>query len=407
MADNIFQKLDTTFRWNNIPFTLRMHYNYLLNRVAAYDLAAPSPYSTLPAFYNKETCLALVKEPVMQDFAKPKSMSDAIQPFSGCDKYDTDNLAGALFCFPFFKYERKENAKPKKELNITTEMKLEGLSAGAAIWLYYYERMGIFKILGALMDDYNYRRKYPISYSVNSDGTYQNAYAEIMESVCLLYRMGVGSQLRDRLHLYVGFLGQSLPGTGIEVLCEPNDGLFRTTNKFLAHATEFYRAKQVAQAIQNANGANVRSSVATQTSIVDTAKVFQQHLEPAEYGRNSINTFLGIATVYVTICLLRLIKEEIGIPRQYNEPHELIPAAYDRLVMQQSVTSSETNRFTIYDNCATYGDRLFTDLQFLNLNAVPAAPLNSKLDAWLDDIEAWVEGYRNATASIPDAVATN
>ncbi|MBP6811596.1 MAG: hypothetical protein KA138_08745 [Saprospiraceae bacterium] len=96
------------------------------------------------------------------------------------------------------------------------------------------------------------------------------------------------------------------------------------------------------------------------------------------------------------------MKDEIGIPRQYERPEEFVPAAYDILVLGRPVTPSESNRFIIYDNCATYGYRLLTDLELLNLNVFATASQNSPLDQWLDDVEGIVEGYRNAFAAVPE-----
>jgi hypothetical protein len=147
-----------------------------------------------------------------------------------------------------------------------------------------------------------------------------------------------------------------------------------------------------------------RSSVATQTSIRDTINILQQHFEPLQYGRNLINTFLGIATVHATLCLVNMVKAELGIPAQYERPEEFIPAAYDILVANRSRMLNESNRFIIYDNCASYGYRLLTDIETITLGNVPPVATGSKLDVWLNDIEGLVEGYRNAYSAVPEKV---
>jgi hypothetical protein len=157
-------------------------------------------------------------------------------------------------------------------------------------------------------------------------------------------------------------------------------------------------------AIQSA-GSNGRSSVATQTSIRDTIIEMNQHFEAMEYGRNMINTYTGIATVYITICLIRLISNEIGIPKQYEKPEEFIPAAYDILVLKKAAASNNTNRFTIYDNCASYGYRLLTDIQLLNTTMIRPVSVGSSLDLWLNDVEGLVEGYNNAYRSVEEPAA--
>lgn len=315
------------------------------------------------------------------------------------DCHDTQNTK---FCLPPFEYLRKlslsvpikdksGNAIPASDFDFMTH----GLTVGSVIWLYYYERMGIFKILGALMDDYNYRGKYTISGSRNND------YSALMDMVCTWHRLGMSSNLRDRICLYQRTLGVSIENNlGVE--SERNTGFMGTFNKLLDYMLEYYKDKRLAVAINNASTG--RSSVATQTSIRDTIKLLQQQFEPFEYGRNQINTFLGLATVHATICLLYNIRKEIGVPDQYESPDEFIPAAYDILVAKRAITLNETNRFIVYDNCASYGYRLLTDLQTIDMAQLQASATGGIFDLWLDDVEGWVEGYRSAYGSVPEKV---
>jgi len=219
-----------------------------------------------------------------------------------------------------------------------------------------------------------------------------------------LYRQGLSSNLRDRICAYERVLGVTIDNN-MNIDTVKNEGFMKTFNKLIDYMLEFYKAKQLAQAIQNTNGTGVRSSVATQTSIRDTILVMKQHLEAMEYGRNMVNTFIGIATVYITICLVRLIKDEIGIPKQYDSPDEFIPAAYDILVLKRAVTAGTTNRFTIYDNCASYGYRLLTDIELADVGQFRTNAQNSPLDLWLNDVEGTVEGYNNAYKSVEEPAA--
>ena len=95
--------------------------------------------------------------------------------------------------------------------------------------------------------------------------------------------------------------------------------------------------------------------------------LLKQQFEPLEYGRNQMNTFFGIATVHATLCLVNMLRKEIGIPDQYESPEEFIPAAYDILVSKRALTLNETNRFIVHDNCASYGYRLLTDIETADL----------------------------------------
>ncbi len=324
--------------------------------------------------------------------------------FQGClDKFSIE-----WFLSPRFIYDRKLSLKTSEipqdlEFNFSTN----GLTVGAVIWLYFYERMGIFKILGALLDDYNYKGKYTISGRRKDDKGNDIKYSVLMDMISTLHRVGISSNIRDRICLYQRVLGVSIENKlGVE--SERNAGFMSTFNRLIEYQLEYYKTKQLAQAIQaqaQAGTIQPRSSVATQTSIRDTINVMQQHFEPLQYGRNQINTFIGIATVHATLCLVNMLKSEIGVPAQYERPEEFIPAAYDILVgAKQSRTINESNRFIIYDNCASYGYRLLTDIETIDINQLSTVSSGSPLDTWLNDVEGLVEGYRNAYSAVPEKV---
>jgi hypothetical protein len=308
------------------------------------------------------------------------------------------------FCLPPFFFKRFTSlTKAQVSEDILTKLKFEtsGLSIGTVLWLYFYERMGIFKILSALMDDYNYRGKYTLS--GNRGG--KTEYSELMDSICTLYRMGIGSNLRDRVCLYQRVLGVSIDNN-LNVESVHNKGFMQTFNKLIDYMLEYYKSKQLAQAIQVQSSltAPARSSVATQTSIRDTMNLLRQQFEPFEYGRNQMNTFLGIAMVHATLCLINMVRKEIGVPDQYDTPEEFIPAAYDILVTKQSITLNAVNRFIVYDNCASYAYRLITDIEVVNMSAFTTIAVGSSLDTWLNDIEGIVEGYNSAFKSVNEPV---
>jgi hypothetical protein len=99
-----------------------------------------------------------------------------------------------------------------------------------------------------------------------------------------------------------------------------------------------------------------------------------------------------------------MLRAEIGIPAQYQKPEEFIPAAYDILVAKRSHTLNESNRFIVYDNCASYGYRLLTDIETIDLEQLTTIATGSTLDTWLNDVEGFVEGYRNAYSAVPEKV---
>lgn len=109
-----------------------------------------------------------------------------------------------------------------------------------------------------------------------------------MEGISLLYGQGLSSNLRDRVCTYQWVLGVSI-ANNLNISSEKNEGFMKSFNKLIGYMLEFYKAKQLAVAIQSA-GNTGRSSVATQTSIKDTIIEMNQHFETKEYGGNLVNT---------------------------------------------------------------------------------------------------------------------
>ena len=343
------------------------------------------------------------KEVAERTAAEKKQMFSMVQGLSAANPIScVDDIEDTHFCMPQFNYVRKLSIEQKRldEKKIQFKYETNGLTVGSVLWLYYYERMGIFKILGVLMDDYNYKGKFTISGSRKNENGNAITYSALMDMICTLHRLGMSSNLRDRICTYQRTLGVSIPNNlGIE--SERNQGFMQNFNKLIENMLEYYKSKQLAVAINTGN--QPRSSVSTQTSILDTMQLLKNQFEPFQYGRNAINTFLGIATVQATLCLVNMLRSEIGIPAQYDKPEEFIPAAYRILVEKRSVTSaSESNRFIIYDSCASYGLRLLTDIETADISQLTTVGVGATLDLWLDDVEGWVEGYRNAYASVPE-----
>lgn len=397
------------FEWKHLPFPLLVHYDNLLAEVIEKDESIiPAPdatdFSSVPNYYNPHFCLALGKQAPSTPTTTSLSKSAALlAPRCSVTDVSTYFLGN---CRPFFHYERESAVGTKQSHNgsLDLELSLQSIGIGSVIWLYFYERMGIFKILSALLDDYNYRGKYTISSNPYNSGVgFNNDYRSLIEHISLLYRMGLSSNVRDRICLYQKVLGVSIESS-LEVTSERNEGFMTTYSESIDYMLEYYNARQLATAIQGAatiqNG--IRTNVATTTRIGDKLRIFQQQFEPFEYGRNQINTFIGIATVYATICLIRLIKNEVGVPTQYDSPHEFIPAIYDILVLKRPVTPSQVNRFTIYDNCASYGYRLLTDIECTDITKLKPSPVDAVFNDWLNDVEGIVEGYRNAYAAVPE-----
>lgn len=429
------------FQWRHIPYVERIQWNYLLRRVVEIDTnsngdtgdyiidnrsnddALNSPLSTpCPNFYNQNFCLALttcpdgstyhVEKEEFYESLLPRSNDQVSQPSPTTPAVcwdlkmprDMDYLYPYLVR-PYFNYHRKNFEWFHFDNNGGSSTKLNGyslnsLTIGSLVWLYFYERMGIFKILGALLDDYNYRGKYSLSSQVKNGNLKNRNYIELMEHLSVLTRQGMSSTLRDRVSTYQRVLGVTIQND-LNIQSAENNSFMKNFSKLIGNMLEYYNAKRLSIAIQN-NTTQVRSSVATQTAILNTVKVLCQNFEVMEYGRNMIHTFNGIATVYATLCLIRQIRDVIGIPREYDTPEEYVPAAYNILVLKKQGTSSDSNRYTVFDDCASYGYRLLTDVQSADLTSFTLGELNSPFDAWLSSVEEWVEGYNNAFKSIPD-----
>jgi hypothetical protein len=363
------------FKWSDTPFFVRDYYNYLLGNVVRRDAQLIADPKT--KYYNKNLCLALT------------SYKYGDERISYCQDLNKSENPSLETCAPIFQFERK----PFSVTGYDTNLSMNNLGMGAVIWLYYYEKMGIFKILGALMDDYNYKGKYTLQI--------RKEYSTLLEHTSTLYRMGIASNMRDRVCLYEKSLGLSVDNDfGMNVT--RNEGFMKTFDGILKQALEHYSYRRLDNAIGSATGA-ARSSVATLTTIKDSLENLRNQFSSYYYGRNTTNTFLGIATVYATLCLIKLVKSEIGIPNQYVKPEEFIPAAYDILVMNKPAMNTDVNRFITYDNCATYGYRLLTDFELIDTDSFnPGSIETDPLNLWMNNIEPLVEGYKKAVDSIKD-----
>jgi len=370
------------FEWRDMPFFIRDYYNYMLGIVFEKEKSAIADKTSFK-YYNPANCLTLTE------------FTTGGKEVSYCADYlkaSTQDHVDAA-CFPVFRYDRSSILIKDPVTGKESDHKyaINCLGMGSVIWLYYYEKMGIFKILGALLDDYNYKGKYTIRI--------KDQYSVLMEHISMLYRMGVASNLRDRVTLCERSIGLTIENN-YGMTTTQNESFMKTFDSIRNQALEHYAYRRLDNAIGSASGA-ARSSVATLTTIKDSLENLKSQFQPFYYGRNTINTFLGIATVYATLCLVRLLRGDIGISPQYDKPQDFIPAAYDILVLGKAAVNSDNNRFITYDNCASYGYRLLTDFELVNTSAFnPSSNLDDPLNLWINNIEPLVEGYKQAVASI-------
>jgi hypothetical protein len=295
-------------------------------------------------------------------------------------------------CNPCVTLDGNRNPSPRPPF--TTQPSLKRLFLGDVLWLFFFERMGIPQILGAVLDAFAYNGRLPISNGKLQPGVRDDIAALVLEVMVRQTKMGMSSTVRDRNALYRTSLGWNLPSArALNLDTEVNRGFSTLFHKFIYHALEFYRDKRLAIAIQGAAGGVARPSVATLITIRDTVDVMKKRFEAFDYGRNYYNALAGIVWIVAGISVIRELQGTLGIPNAFGDAHEFIPAAYDLLVLKRSVTQGDPNRFLVHRDCAQNGRDILLDLEVID--HTKASP-GEELEQWLDQIEAKVEGYRTA-----------
>ena len=260
------------------------------------------------------------------------------------------------------------------------------------IWLYYFERMGIFKILGVILDDFATNGKIPMSNNTLS--------AFVMETMVRLMKNGLSSTVRDRDSSYRRCLGwTSDVGRKLESGAKVNVGFNNLFHKFIKAALDYYKDRRLATAIQSQTSPG-KASVATLITIGDTMNVLKKAFDPFDYGRNYANTLNGIIWAIAGMALIRELRATLGIPTEYNEPYEYIPAAYDLLVSNKQIATSESNRYVLHRECAIDARDMLLDIQVLKSDDSRFGSPGGELEIWLDSVEDRVEGYRTAYRSV-------
>lgn len=283
----------------------------------------------------------------------------------------------------------------RKFVNDKVTTKVKRLFMADLVWLFYFDRMGIFKILGAILDDYAIKGKFPITNDSPLDATDKVELVSIvLEAMTRKTKMGISSTVRDRNISYRRALGWILDeGRKLNLDTNVNTAFTNLFHKFIQTALEYYKDKRLATAIQASTNVN-RVSVATLTSIKDTIDLIIRSFDPFRYGRIYSNTLSGIVWVIAGMAVIRDLRTTLGIPSEYREPDEFIPAAYDLLVTKSSGSAqSETNRYDVHRDCAENARDILLDMEVIDFkNTDPGG----ELELWLDIIEGKIEGYRTA-----------
>jgi hypothetical protein len=72
------------------------------------------------------------------------------------------------------------------------------LFAGDVVWLFYFERMGLNQILGAILDAFAYNGRLPISSGAVEPGVLDDVVGLVLEIMVRQTSMGLASRARDR-----------------------------------------------------------------------------------------------------------------------------------------------------------------------------------------------------------------
>lgn len=273
--------------------------------------------------------------------------------------------------------------------------KLQRLFIGDLAWLFYLERMGVFQMLGRILDEYAYSGGIPMSNgSVHTD-VKDDMIALVLEAMTRQTEAGTSSKVRDRDTSYRRGLGwtseagRNLGQNGAAI----NSAFNIQFHKFIHLALQFFKDKRLAVAIRASASNTGVTSAATLVTIRDTISLLHKSFDNFKYGRNYHNTLSGIVWVVAGLKLVEELRQTLGIPPEYASPAEYIPAAYDILVLKRPITSGESNRFETHMECARNIRDILLDIEVLNYSD---AGVDGELEKWLNAAEGSIEGYRTA-----------
>lgn len=263
------------------------------------------------------------------------------------------------------------------------------------VWLFYMERLGLFQILGTILDAFAYSGRLPISNgALNPASVRDDVTALILEVMVRQTRTGLSSTVRDRVAAYRTCLGwTSEGGRKLAMDTQVNSAFTLLFHKFIYHALEFYKDKRLAVAIQGTAANTQPPSAATLITLSDTIEVLKNRFEVFDYGRNATNTLGGLVWGIAGMTIVRELRSTLGIPEAFNQPHEYIPAAYDLLVLKRAVTHGDANRYLIHRECARSGRDILLDMEVIDHKA---RGRDGELEQWITQIESKVEAYRTA-----------
>ncbi len=287
-----------------------------------------------------------------------------------------------------------EYAIVKKYVSAVPKEKIKRLFIGDLVWLYWMDRLGLFKLFAILVNDYGVAGKFPIKNDVLTSES--DLTSVILEVMCRQSKMGFASSVRERASAYRRCLGWETPESrSLSVRSEVNTAFNKLFHTFIKNALTFYEEMRLASAIKDATTGT--ASAATEVAVAESLQLLVESFDPFRYGRNYFITLNGIVYAIATINLVRVLSGDIGIPVTYNKPKQYISSAYSLLVEGKPATQYKPNRFMQYSDLAIHARSILLDIEAMVING----DINDNTEAignWLENnlIEKKIESYRAA-----------
>lgn len=267
---------------------------------------------------------------------------------------------------------------------------------GDLVWLYYQDRFGLFKIVSALVDEYCYKGKHPISPAADP---VQRFATRILERIIRDMETGAWPKPKDRDSTYLRCLGWSLREDESLKNIHINHSFAKYFHRFIQLAVLYYSEKQVAVAIRGTARTQAPPSFATEASIRDTLVLLLESLDHFWYGRNQRNTLVGIRSLALGTTTIRDLRNAIGIPNSLGAPEDYIPAAFDILVLKQPISAATKSKYMVHNDLAISAQTLLNQITAfltISMSQVVGTTNRTALSLWLDNVESIIETYRTA-----------
>jgi len=268
-----------------------------------------------------------------------------------------------------------------KPANVTDTVRR--LFIGDLVWVFFLERLGLFRLFARLVEDYATMGQYPVESNSLTGVT--------LEVMVRQLKTGLASSVRDRTATYRRCLGWTADvGRPLALRTEVSTAFNEQFHQFLQTALKYNEEKRLAKAIQlTTTGA---SSAATRVAVKDTLVLLKESFRVFGYGRNYYNTLNAIVYAIAALDLVRNLRSQIGVPSSYTTISQYVPAAYSMLIEGKPAAASKPNRYLLHLACAEAGRDLLLDIEKLEVDDVDA------VGEWLDNeiVEERVEIYRKA-----------